>query len=141
MTNPNPFSTPAASSGVEWEALNGSLLIIDVAAVEHDVPTVHGVAANVVKATITVVDGAKAGEVMADTLIFPKVLVSALSPRVGHKVLARLGQGEAKPGKSAPWVLTDPTEEDVAKGISAMQAATSPSGGAPAAAPSEAPSY
>lgn len=135
----NPFSTPAASSGVEWESLKDSLLIIDVAAVEHDVPTVHGVAANVVKATISVVDGAKAGEVMADTLIFPKVLVSSLSPRVGHKVLARLGQGEAKPGKSAPWVLTDPTDEDVAKGIAFTKANVAPS--APSATPSEAPSY
>lgn len=132
----NPFATPASSSGIEWESLKGSLLIIDVAAVEHDVPTVHGVAANVVKATITVVDGAKRGEVIADTLIFPKVLVSALSPRVGSKVLGRLGQGEATPGKSAPWVLTDPTEADVVAGIAAMGNALAPS-----TAPTEAPTY
>lgn len=141
MTNPtNPFAPPAKGSMVDWADLLGSLLIIDVEGVEHDIPTVHGNAENVVKATVTVVDGAKAGEVYPNTLIFPLVLVSSLSPRVGSKVLARLTQGEAKPGKSAPWVLNDPTEEDVAAGIKAMQASTAPSGGT-APAPSEAPSY
>ena len=110
----SPFASPATSSGINWESLKGSLLIVDVASVEHDVPTVHGVVANVVKATVTVVDGDRKGEVIADTLIFPKVLVSGLSSKVGSKVLGRLAQGEAMPGKSAPWVLTAGTDEDVA---------------------------
>jgi len=34
-------------------------------------------------------------------------MVGALKGRVGQKVLAHLGQGQAKPGQSAPWVLED----------------------------------
>ena len=108
----SPFKSLATSSGINWESLKGSLLIFDVAAVEHDMPTVHGVVATVVRATVTVVDGDKKGEVIADTFIFPKVLASKLASEVGSKVLGRLAQGEAMPGKNAAWVLTQFTEED-----------------------------
>ena len=36
-------------------------------------------------------------------------LKNALKNKVGQKVLARIGQGTAKPGKSAPWILIDAT--------------------------------
>jgi hypothetical protein len=32
-----------------------------------------------------------------------------LKTKIGQKVLARIGQGSAKPGKSAPWILLDAT--------------------------------
>ena len=35
------------------------------------------------------------------------MLFSSLRKQVGHKVLGILGQGIAKPGQSAPWVLND----------------------------------
>ena len=60
---------------------------------------------------------------------------SALKSNIGKSVLARIGQGVAKPGKSAPWILVDATTdaEAVAKataylagGISAPKATANP---------------
>jgi hypothetical protein len=42
-------------------------------------------------------------------LFFNVALKNALKNKVGQKVLARIGQGTAKPGKSAPWILVDAT--------------------------------
>jgi arginine/ornithine N-succinyltransferase beta subunit len=50
-------------------------------------------------------------------LFFNVALKNALKEKIGQKVLARIGQGTAKPGKSAPWVLIDATgnADDLAK--------------------------
>jgi hypothetical protein len=52
--------------------------------------------------------------------VWPDQLVSgkALVPRLtgdptAELVLGRLGQGLAKPGRSAPWTLDDPTDKDL----------------------------
>ena len=37
-----------------------------------------------------------------------------MKSKVGQKVLARIGQGTAKPGKSAPWILVDATGDATA---------------------------
>ena len=59
--------------------------------------------------------GASKGSEYVAAFIFPKVLCSQLAPSVGGKpVLGRLGRGTAKPGQSAPWMLTAPTEGDIA---------------------------
>jgi hypothetical protein len=42
-------------------------------------------------------------------LFFNVALKNSLKSKVGQKVLARIGQGTAKPGKSAPWILVDAT--------------------------------
>ena len=104
----SPFNKPAPSDGIKWAPLNGALLIIEPLSVETGIKTVHG-DASAVKANVSVVDGELAGEVYAETLIFPKVLQSAVKGSVGGMVLGRLGQGAPKPGQSAPWVLEDAT--------------------------------
>jgi len=50
-------------------------------------------------------------------LFFNVALRTALRNKVGQTVLSRMGQGIAKPGKSAPWILVDATTNpaDVAK--------------------------
>ena len=50
-------------------------------------------------------------------LFFNVALKNSLKSKIGQKVLARIGQGAAKPGKSAPWILLDATgdAEAVAK--------------------------
>jgi len=55
-------------------------------------------------------------------------LRSALKPNIGKSVLARLGQGVAKPGKSAPWILIDATadEEAVAKATAYLAGGLAP---------------
>lgn len=112
----NPFAAPApATGGVDLKTLLGTLLIIEPHGVEDGIQTVHG-PSSAVRATIHVVDGTSAGEVHEDVLLFPKVLQGQLKSRVGQKVLGRLGQGLARPGQSAPWVIQEATAADVAAG-------------------------
>ena len=44
-------------------------------------------------------------EVHKDVLWFPGGLVGSLKGSIGELILARMGQGVAKPGQSAPWTL------------------------------------
>lgn len=122
------FATPPApSSGVKWRDLYGALLAVDVLGVEPDIQTQFG-PSDAVRATITVIDGEgdAAGDVYNDALVFPRVLRSQLEAAVGQTVLGRLGQGTAKPGQSAPWILNDPTADDVAKAEEFFAASGSP---------------
>lgn len=128
----DPFAAPAAAGGaVDLKTLHGSLLLITVSAVESGIQTVHG-PSDAIRADIAVLDGTEKGEEYSDALLFPKVLQSQLKSRVGQKVLGRLGQGQAKPGQSAPWVLQEATPEDKQVGIAylsngfAAPAATAP---------------
>lgn len=108
----NDPTTPG--QGIKWEHYNGALLIIDVHGVKNDITTTFGLS-DAVAATVTIADGPEAGRVYADTLIFPKILQSQTSSKVGSKVLGRLGQGVAKPGQSAPWMLNPATDQDKAQ--------------------------
>lgn len=112
MTN-DPFDSPASSSGVQWEGLNGRLLMIKPLAQEKDIPTVHG-NTDAVRAHIVVVDAPGGAVEYRDTLIFPKVLQANVRPNIGSSkfTLGRLGQGAKKTGQSAPWVLIAATDED-----------------------------
>jgi hypothetical protein len=112
----DPFSSPASATGLDLKGLQGALLLIDVHSVESGITTTFG-PTDAVRADVAVLDGPLAGETYTDTLIFPKVLQSQLRSMVGGKVLGRLGQGQAKPGQSAPWVLGDPTEADRQLGL------------------------
>jgi len=107
------FASPASATGIDWSDLNGSLLTVAVVEIVKDINTSFGTT-DAVRATVTVIDGDKAGDTYPDTLVFPKVLQSQLSPLVGQTVLGRLGQGQAKPGQSAPWILAEPTPQDQA---------------------------
>ena len=112
-----PFAAPAtAGAGVDLKALNGALLLITVHSLETGINTVHGLS-DAIKADVVVLDGAEKGEEYTDTLLFPKVLQSQLKSRIGAKVLGRLGQGTAKPGQSAPWVLAEATDADTKVGM------------------------
>jgi hypothetical protein len=108
------FATPApANDGVNFEDHNGRLLLVEVLGQEQAVKTSFG-DKNPIRANVTVLDGDQAGETFEDTLIFPTVLISQLRPRIGEKVLGRLGQGNAKPGQKPPWLLADPTADEIA---------------------------
>lgn len=131
------FVQPSSATGVEWATLKGSLLAFEVLSVEDHVPTVHTVAGEkspAVKANVYVIDGPTAGEDHYGVLVFPKVLQGQLSGAVGRKVLGRLGQRPATPGKNAAWELASATAEDMAaaRAWSARQSMTS---AAPASTP------
>jgi len=111
-------SAPTSGDKLDLKALNGQLLHITVGNVVKGIETSFGVT-DAIQADIVVLSGDQKGEELTDTLIFPKVLQSQLAQHVGAAdpvILARLGQGIAKPGKSAPWVLNPPTAEDLAVG-------------------------
>lgn len=111
------FNDPATPTGIDYEQLNGALLLFTVHSVEEDVPTVYG-PKNPVRADVAVLDGEHKSEVFADALIFPKVLIGQLRGNVGSMVLGRLGQGEAKPGtgQKPPWKLTAANDQERATG-------------------------
>lgn len=104
-TQQDEFAAPAEVSGFDYDAAKGHLLVIVVKGLEEKVKTTFG-DNDAIRADIHDIS---AKESVEDALIFPKVLVSSLKNRVGQKVLAKLGQGVAKPGQSAPWVLEDAT--------------------------------
>lgn len=109
------FEQPAApGGGIKWEDVKGALVLIEPTSFESQVNTSFG-AADAVKANVHVIDGPGAGDSYADTLIFPKLLVSQTKGMIGKKVLGRLGQGQGKPGQSAPWLLNEASADDIAK--------------------------
>lgn len=108
------FSAPSSSTGIQWDELKGSLLLVAPQSVETGIKTSYGDDASAVKADVTVLDGDKEGTVYTSTLIFPKVLQSQVKNDLGGLVLGRLGQGQKKPGQSAPWMLTAATPADEA---------------------------
>jgi hypothetical protein len=120
MTN-NPFAAPAApGDGIKWEALTGRLVLVQPRSLEAGITTVYGVT-EAVRADVVVLDGPDAGTKHDDTLIFPKVLQSQLKNRIDEKVLGRVSQGQAKPGQSAPWMLTEATEADIKVGVAWLE--------------------
>jgi len=76
------------------------------------------------------------GEIHEGLLFFNVALKNALKNKVGQKVLARIGQGTAKPGKSAPWILIDATSNpaDLAKANAFVASAPAKPAATPAAA-------
>lgn len=114
------FTSPSQVAGFTPADHLGHLLIIQVTEYVPTVQTSLG-EKDAISATIHDVD---TGDTAEDALIFPKVLVSSLRNRVGQTVLATLTQGQAKPGQSAPWTLTDATGDPaaVAKATKFMEA-------------------
>ena len=108
---------PASSSPLPLQEVNGALLMIDCLAYEDHIPTVNtkpGEKSPAIRADVVVLDGRHADENFPNTLIFPKIFLRQLTRSIGKRVLGRLGQGTAKPGQSAPWLLNNPTEADKA---------------------------
>ncbi len=98
-----PFAAPAASSGFEMKDHLGHLVVIDVTKLEEGIVTANGTR-DAIRGTVHDIT---LGETFEDTLIWGKVLIGSLSSRIGQRVLAEIGQGNAKPGQNAPWVLVD----------------------------------
>jgi hypothetical protein len=116
--NMEMFSAPSTpTTGVKVADLEGKLLVIEPTDFKTEIPTVHGVA-DAIQVNLLDVDS---GTTHRDVLFFNVALKSALIPKIGQKVLARIGKGVAKPGKSAPWILIDASTE--AGAIARAQAA------------------
>lgn len=107
-------SAAPPSGGINWEDLNGKLLIIEPLSVENGVKTSFG-DKTAVKATVHVLTGPGESEDFDDAMLFPTLLVSQTKNQIGQKVVGRLGQGTAKPGQKPPWLLEEATPDDIEK--------------------------
>lgn len=127
------FSAPSTSNteSVKVADLNGHLLIIEPTEYKTGIQTVHG-DADAIEVRINDLD---TGLNHDSVLFFNVALKSALRNKIGQKVLAKIGQGTAKPGKSAPWILVDATgdADAVAKANAFIAGATAAPVAAPAA--------
>lgn len=116
------MQAPTNSNGdrIDLKKVNGSLLYFTVHELVKDIQTDYG-PSDAIRADVAVLDGEEKGTVYSDTLIFPSVLRRQLSGAVGSvdpSILGRLGQGVSKKaGQSPPWILTDPTEAEMAVGV------------------------
>lgn len=128
------FSAPSTpTTGVKVADLEGKLLVIEPTEFKTEITTVHGVT-DAVQVNLLDVDS---GTRHNDVLFFNVALKNALKPKIGQKVLARIGKGVAKPGKSAPWILLDASAEEgaIAKAQAALGASSPAATPAPAATP------
>jgi hypothetical protein len=106
------FTPPATNSGdyVKIGDLNGHLCIFTPTEFIESITTSMG-DSTAIKADIVDLDS---GEEHEGVLLFNKALITSLKANIGAQVLARVGQGIAKPGKSAPWILNDATTDATA---------------------------
>jgi hypothetical protein len=131
------FAAPTSNNeSVKVADLANHLLIITPTEYKTGIQTIHGLAEAV---EVNVVD-LDTNKEHGSLLWFNVGLRNSLKSKIGQKVLARIGQGAAKPGKSAPWILVDATGDAtaIAKAnayLSATPAPTAPPVATPAAAP------
>jgi hypothetical protein len=128
------FSPPSMNeSGPKVADLAGQLLIITPTDYKVGIKTIHG-DAEAVEVSLVNLDTNKTYD---SVLFFNVALRSALKQKIGQKVLARIGQGTAKPGKSAPWILLDATTDAaaLAKANAYLATASAPAPAVAAAVP------
>ncbi len=131
------FAAPASSEvGPKPADLQGHLLIVTPTAYKTGITTSLG-EAEAIECDVVDLD---TNEQHFSVLFFNVALRSALKPNIGAQVLARIGQGVAKPGKSAPWVLLDATTnpDDVKKATDYIASGFAKSAPATASAPAKA---
>lgn len=109
------YADPSAGNGDAFKPAEhkGALILVSSIRQEREVVTEFGTA-DPICCTIAVIDGEHKGDTYTDTFLFGVALINSLKRHSGTdaKVLARLGQGIAKPGRSAPWILEAATDED-----------------------------
>src|ERR1035438_2478230 len=99
------FQQPSQGDQVKVADLLGSLTLIWARDYREDVTTAYG-PADAVAVDIHVLEGPKGGEKFENTLLFQRALIGSLRSAIGGEpVLARIGQGVAKPGQSQPYIL------------------------------------
>ena len=125
------FASPAAAStGPKPADLQGQLLIFKPIEYRSGIETVNG-PADAISCDVINLD---TGEAHSDVLFFNIAIRNALRPLIGQRVLGRIQQGVAKPGKTAPWIIADASQDAAAIAkASAYKPGTTPAA-APAAA-------
>lgn len=106
-----PFAVPTANSaGPKPADLQGQLLIFKPVEYRTGIETVNG-AADAISCDLINLD---TNEEHSDVLFFNIAIRNALRGLIGQRVIGRIQQGIAKPGKSAPWIITDASTDPAA---------------------------
>ena len=127
------FASPAAASaGPKPADLQGQLLIFKPIEYRSGIETVNG-PADAISCDIINLD---TNQEYSDVLFFNIAIRNALRPLIGQRVLGRIQQGVAKPGKTAPWIIVDASADQAA--IAKASAYKSGTATTPAAAPAAA---
>lgn len=130
------FAAPSTQSeSVKVADLAGHLLIITPTEYKVGIETVHG-KAEAVEVEVINLD---TKQTHSSLLWFNVALRNALKNKIGQKVLARIGQGAAKPGKSAPWILIDATGDANAVAIANAYLTSAPAPAIATPTPAAAP--
>ena len=110
------FSKPGAmnAEGYRHKDHKGHLVIAEAPIERQPVTTQHGEADVAVPHRLHCVDCA---QLWNEPWIFGMVIVNQLTTGANADMLGRIGQGDAKAGRSAPWVLEDATEADEAVAV------------------------
>ena len=94
------FNEPSSGDFLDFDELNGSLLLFTVLEEQKGINTTFG-AKDAIIADVVVLDGDQAGTMYEDSMVFPLVLRAQLKRSIGEMVLGRLTTGTAKPGKTS----------------------------------------
>ena len=114
----DPFGMPSGGgSGAKIADDLGQALLIRPTELRENVSTQHGLA-TAVQCDWIVLTGAEAGQVREGSLVFQTALVSDLKRILANPatpfMVGVLTMGEAKQGKSAPYIFATPSEDQVA---------------------------
>jgi hypothetical protein len=125
------FASPAAAStGPKPADLQGQLLIFKPIEYRSGIETVNG-PADAISCDVINLD---TGEAHSDVLFFNIAIRNALRPLIGQRVLGRIQQGVAKPGKTAPWIIADASQDAAAIAKASAYKPGTAAAAAPAAA-------
>ncbi|GAA3441044.1 hypothetical protein [Planomonospora venezuelensis] len=108
------FAQPSAGSDFRAKDHVGHLLLIYVRELRSGIVTQFGTS-DAISCDVVVLTDQSGPRLEPGVLFFQKPLIGSLTGSIGRDpVLARLGQGTAKPGQSAPYILQPYTEQDAA---------------------------
>lgn len=106
------FNDPANADFINFNDVNGALMLFTVYEETPEHLTVHGPNTAVV-ADVVILDGDQAGTVYNNAPIYPIALKKALRKSIGGQmVVGRLGQAPGKPGQNPAWILDTATSDD-----------------------------
>jgi len=134
------FQQPSQGDRIDMNELLGSLVLIWVRELREGITTPYG-DREAIACDVHCLDGPKGGEKFENALIFQGALIGSLrSAAGGNPVLARIGQGTAKPGQNPPFILLPYNDADAALATGYIQRMPKPfqaaaNGAAPAAEP------
>jgi len=116
------FQQPSAGGDkIPFADLIGSLALFWVREHRTGIITTFG-EKDAVACDVHILDGPQAGTVYENSLIFQGALIGSLKPAAGgDPVLARIGQGTAKPGQNAPFILMPFTAADATTATAYIQ--------------------